>query len=59
MADKILIMDEGKVKQIDTPKNILKHPEGEFVKTFVVDNLINRINLLNELTKYKEGTKHE
>lgn len=35
LADKIAIMDQGKLIQYDTPENILKHPVNEFVKEFV------------------------
>lgn len=35
LADKIAIMDGGKLVQYDTPENILKHPKTEFVKEFV------------------------
>lgn len=35
LADKIAIMDQGKLVQYDTPENILKHPANEFVKEFV------------------------
>ena len=35
LADKIAIMDEGRLVQYDTPENILKHPKTEFVKEYV------------------------
>lgn len=35
IADKIAIMEAGKLIQYDTPENILKHPANEFVKNFV------------------------
>lgn len=55
MADKIIVMNEGKIKQIDTPKNIIKNPKDTFVKRFVVDNLLKRKELLNNLVNNKEG----
>lgn len=55
MADKIIVMNEGKIKQIDTPKNIIKNPKDTFVKKFVVDNLLKRKELLNNLVNNKEG----
>lgn len=35
LGDRILIMNEGKIEQFDTPKNILRNPEGEFVKSLL------------------------
>ena len=55
MADKIIVMNEGKIKQIDIPKNIINNPQDKFVKSFVVDNLLKRKELLNNLTQTKEG----
>ncbi|WP_310940299.1 ABC transporter ATP-binding protein [Clostridium sp. SHJSY1] len=35
LADKICIMNKGKIVQYDTPENILKNPINEFVSEFV------------------------
>ncbi|MGG7178158.1 betaine/proline/choline family ABC transporter ATP-binding protein [Clostridium paraputrificum] len=35
LADKICIMDGGKVAQYDTPENILKNPANDFIKDFI------------------------
>lgn len=35
LADRIVIMAEGKVVQFDTPENILKEPANEFVESFI------------------------
>ena len=35
IADKICIMNKGKILQYDTPEMILKHPYDDFVKDFV------------------------
>lgn len=40
IADKICIMRDGKVLQYDTPENILKNPQDEFVSSFVGKNRI-------------------
>lgn len=40
IADKICIMDNGRILQYDTPENILKHPENDFVENFVGKNRI-------------------
>ena len=40
IADKICIMDKGKIVQYDTPVNILKNPANDFVTEFVGENRI-------------------
>ena len=35
IADKICIINEGKILQYDTPENILKNPANEFVANFI------------------------
>ena len=35
LADKIAIMEQGKLVQYDNPENILKHPANQFVENFV------------------------
>lgn len=46
LADKIVIMSEGKVIQYDTPENILTNPANEFVEDFIgEDRLQQRPNM--------------
>ena len=40
IADKICIMNNGKILQYDTPEMILKHPVDDFVKEFVGEKRI-------------------
>ncbi len=41
MSDKICIMNNGRIEQIDTPENIYKHPKNRFVAEFIGEiNLI-------------------
>lgn len=35
LATKIVIMSDGKIVQMDSPDNILKHPKNEFVKQLI------------------------
>lgn len=57
MADRIMVMNEGKINQIDTPQNIMKKPSDKFVKTFVVDNILKKAKLLNEFIQTEESMK--
>lgn len=49
MADRIMVMDEAKIIQLDTPMQIIKEPANSYVQKFVLDNL--RIKL-DSLSKY-------
>ena len=40
IGEKICIMDEGKILQLDTPEEILKNPKNEFVSEFVGERRI-------------------
>lgn len=46
MSDRILVMDEARLAQIDTPSAILKSPASEYVKEFVVHNMQKKISSL-------------
>lgn len=35
IADQIVVMNDGKVEQVGTPRDIYEHPENEFVMGFV------------------------
>ncbi len=39
LSDRVMVMDNAKLIQLDTPKNIVNNPANDYVKTFVVDNL--------------------
>jgi ABC-type Fe3+/spermidine/putrescine transport system ATPase subunit len=46
MSDRIMIMREANVVQLDTPDNIIDHPADDYVKTFVLSNLEIKIQSL-------------
>lgn len=52
MSDRIMVMNEGRLHQIDTPENILQTPADSYVSRFVGDNL--RIKL-DSLLKHTRG----
>lgn len=42
MSDRIVVFNNGKIQQIDSPSNIYEHPKNEFVAGFVgTSNLLN------------------
>ena len=47
LSDRIMIMHNGDICQIDTPDNICNAPANEYVQTFVIDNLQAKVNSLS------------
>ena len=45
-ADRIMVMDNGIIRQIDTPENIIKNPANDYVRSFVLDTLQSKIDSL-------------
>ncbi len=39
LSDRIMVMHDGKIEQMDTPLNIYKNPANQYVKEFVVEQL--------------------
>ncbi|MBP3636639.1 MAG: ATP-binding cassette domain-containing protein [Clostridia bacterium] len=39
LSDRIMVMNEGNIEQIDTPLGIYQHPASDYVKQFVVEQL--------------------
>lgn len=48
MSDRIIVMNQGKIAQIDTPKQIIANPENQYVEDFVVKNLRIKIDSLKK-----------
>ncbi len=51
MSDRIMVMKEADIVQIDTPQNIINNPAGSYVKEFVVDNLQTKINSISKYVR--------
>jgi len=50
ICDKVAVMNEGKIHQIDTPINLLNNPKTIFVSSFILGN--NILNLQKEHNSY-------
>lgn len=58
LGNKVIIMDQGKVQQYDTPYQILFHPANEFVAQLVAsENIINRLKILKAETAVQPLTR--
>lgn len=50
LSDRIMIMSEGNIEQLDTPKNIYDNPANQYVKDFVVTHLDAKLESLMNST---------
>ena len=48
LSDKIMILNEGVIQQLDTPENIYRNPANDFVKEFVNGHIQEKIDALKE-----------
>ena len=46
LSDRIMVMDNGTIQQMDTPESIIANPANIYVQEFVIDNLRLKINSL-------------
>lgn len=51
MGDRIMVMKDGKIEQIDSPGEIVENPASDYIKTFIIDNLKNKINSIIKYVK--------
>ena len=54
LSDRIMVVDNGKIQQIDTPEAIIANPVNNYVKEFVIDNLRIKIDSLVKYVKPHE-----
>ncbi len=50
LSDRIMVMSEGNIEQIDTPQNIFKNPATSFVEDFVISHLEQKYESLLKCT---------
>ena len=51
MSDRIMVMEEANIAQLDTPENIINSPANLYVEDFVINNLKTKIESLRKYTK--------
>lgn len=51
MSDRIMVMNDNHIAQLDTPNNIYKHPNDDFVKHFINDHLDEKIESIERSIK--------
>ena len=55
LGTQVLILDQGKIRQIGAPGDILNHPADDFVRSLIA----NSFHDLSELAKEKGGKSHD
>lgn len=51
LSDRVMVMNKGKIEQIDTPNKIFNHPVNKYVKNFVTNHLIDKVRSIEKCTK--------
>lgn len=51
MSDRVMVMDNGVIHQIDTPQNIIDHPADDYVHQFVIRNINTKIHSLAQFAR--------
>jgi len=46
LSDRIMVMDNGTIRQLDTPESIVSNPANDYIREFIIDNLRLKINSL-------------
>jgi ABC-type Fe3+/spermidine/putrescine transport system ATPase subunit len=46
LSDRVMVMNQGNIEQLDTPENIIQHPANQYVKEFVIQILQLKIDSL-------------
>lgn len=52
MSDRIMVMHDANLVQIDTPEKIIQNPANDYVKQFVIDNLQAKIHSIEKYVRH-------
>lgn len=50
LSDRIMVMKDGNIEQIDTPVNLFRNPKTEYIEEFVIDHLERKYQSLLKCT---------
>jgi len=53
LSDRIMVINEGHIHQLDTPQNIIDHPADDYVNRFVNQNIQLKIDSLTRFVRNK------
>ncbi len=55
LSDRIMVLKDGSVEQIDSPEMLFNHPKTPYIESFVVDHLKNKLISLQNSTRSSEN----
>ena len=50
LSDRVMVMNNGKIEQIDVPNKIFNHPKNDYVRNFVSNHLIEKVSSIEKCT---------
>ena len=50
LSDRVMVMHNGNIEQIDTPNKIYNYPANEYVRNFVTNHLIEKVSSIEKCT---------
>lgn len=50
LSDRVMVMNQGNIEQIDVPNVVFNHPKNEYVKNFVTNHLIEKVTSIEKCT---------
>lgn len=50
LSDRVMVMNDGKIEQIDEPNKIFNHPKNDYVRKFVINHLIEKVSSIEKCT---------
>ena len=50
LSDRVMVLNNGKIQQIDTPYKVFHEPKNEYVKNFVTNHLIEKVKSIEKCT---------
>jgi ABC-type Fe3+/spermidine/putrescine transport system ATPase subunit len=56
LSDRIMVMDTGTIQQLDTPEEIVARPRTDFVREFVLNNLLIKTRSLVKYVRVGENS---
>ena len=52
LSDRIMIIDQGVIQQLDTPTNIFRNPANDFVREFVNGHILDKMESLESVVPH-------
>lgn len=50
LSDRVMVMNDGNIEQIDTPNKIYNHPKNDYVRNFVTNHLKEKVSSIERCT---------